>query len=53
MYPLQLGGEGGGGVKTFRKSLCLGGEGVRNFNFGGGGGVGGWRGSHNFEFKTG
>ena len=37
--PLQLGREGEGGVKKFRKNFA--GGGVRNFNFGGGGGRGG------------
>ena len=36
MHPLQLGGEGIGEVKIFRKNLA--GGRVRNFNFGGGGG---------------
>ena len=45
MHPLQLGGEGEGRIKNFRKNIA-GGE-VRNFNFGGGGGGGGG----NFEVK--
>ena len=37
--PFQLGGEGEGGIKNFRKNLA--GNGIRNCNFGGGGGGGG------------